>query len=344
MTELPEDRISFDELVARLERMLVEAGAEPEISAILARNCASCERDGTLSHGIFRMKGYLHSLRTGWASGTARASVERVGAGFIRVNGMNGFTQPAMLAAQPEIDAAIAEAGVALVAVRDAHHTTTLWSDLEPLAEQGYVALGMIASGVLMVQPRGAHARTFSTNPVGFATPVEGAPPIVFDFSTSAISGGDLALHAREGRTVPIGIGVDGEGNDTEDPQAILDGGNLLPFGGPSWHKGMLLGMMIEMMAAGIGGGQFSFEHDAEKASAPGGAMTFRNAQLFIVIDPTRGGNEQYGQRIAAFADMMRDAGVDRLPGDKRYRQREIAEREGIPVTELMRELFAEEA
>lgn len=258
----------------------------------------------------------------------------------MRIDGNNGFVQPALAQAAPAIESAIEEAGIALITVRGAHHSSTLWADLEPFAERGYVALGMIASGVLMVTPRGANRRTFSTNPVGFATPVAGAPPIVFDFSTSAISGGDLTLHAREGRSVPIGFGLDSDGNDTEDPQRILDGGTLLPFGGPSAHKGMLLGMMIEMLAAGLGGGQFIFEHDIEKAKAPGGAMTFRNAQLFIVIDPERGGNEQYAQRIAQFAEMMRESGVDRLPGDRRYHARSVAERDGIPITDLMRELL----
>jgi len=98
---------------------------------------------------------------------------------------------------------------------------------------------------------------------------------------------------------------------------------------------------MIEMLAAGLTGNQFSYEHDIERRSAPGGAMTFRNGQLFILIDPTRGGNDEYAHRIAGFVEMMREGGMERIPGDRRYETRERAMREGVPVTELMRELFA---
>lgn len=68
--------------------------------------------------------------------------------------------------------------------------------------------------------------------------------------------------------------------------------------------------------------------------------MTFRNGQLLIVIDPARGGNEAYAHRVAGFVEMMREGGMERLPGDRRYETRARAEREGIPVTDLMRELF----
>ena len=331
-----QELIPFDSLVAQVRDLLIDAGASPEAADIIALNCASCERDGTLSHGIFRLKGYLHSLRTGWADGHAAATVDRVGPSYIRVHGQNGFTQPALAAALPEIEAAVGDTGVAVIAVREAHHTSALWPDLEPYAQRGWVALGMIASGVLMIRPMGADKQTFSTNPIGFATPVEGAPPLVFDFSSSSMSGGDLELHRRAGRKVPLGTGTDANGELTEDPQAITDGGSLLPFGG---HKGALVAMMIEMLAAGLTGADFSYEGDAKSKEAPGGAMTFRTGQLFIVIDPKRGGNEIYEHRIASFIEMMREAGMTRMPGDKRYATRAVAERDGVPVTELMREL-----
>ena len=175
MFDPQQTRVAFEELVEGLTGLLVAAGADPEIAAQLARNCASCERDGTLSHGVFRMKGYLHSLTTGWASGTARAVVDRVSPAYIRVDGNNGFTQPALAQALPEIESALADSGIALVAVHGAHHTSAIWADLEPYAERGWVALGMIASGVLMIRPMGARRKMFSTNPIGFATPVEGA-------------------------------------------------------------------------------------------------------------------------------------------------------------------------
>lgn len=320
--------------------MLVKAGADPHIAHTLALNCASCERDGTLSHGVFRMPGYLHSLRTGWADGRVLSESARVGPSYLRIDGKNGFTQPALEAALPEIESMLNETGVAVVALREAHHTSALWPDLEPYAELGWVALGMIASGTLLVRPYGAERRTFSTNPIGFATPVAGAPPLVFDFATSAMSAGDLELHRLSGQEVPVGTGTDAAGELSSDPQAITDGGSLLPFGG---HKGALLALMIETLAAGLTGASFTLEHEEEQQAAPGGAMTFRTGQLFVIIDPARGGNDVYPERIAGFIEELRDAGMERMPGDNRYVTRDRALREGIPVTPLMRELFEAE-
>jgi delta1-piperideine-2-carboxylate reductase len=54
--------IGFPELVALLHQIFVRHGTSPEVAAILSRNCASAERDGAHSHGIFRMPGYLSTL------------------------------------------------------------------------------------------------------------------------------------------------------------------------------------------------------------------------------------------------------------------------------------------
>lgn len=326
--------ISFEDLVAAIAGRLASAGASPEVADLIAHNCAACERDGTLSHGVFRVAGYLDSLTRGWADGSAEADVEVVSPSFIRIDGNNGFAQPALAAAASPIEQALADTGVAVIALHDSHHFSSLWPELEAFARSGRVALGMIASGKLAVVPEGATRPVYSTNPFGFATPVAQGDPIVFDFSTSSISHGDLQLLRNEGREAPAGTGVDGSGAESTDPNAILDGGGMRPFGK---HKGALLSFMIETLAAGLTGGAFTYEIDAE---APEGAHTFRTGQLYIVIDPERGGNDAYLGRVEAFVEMLREAGMERMPGDRRYRNRAEAAARGIPVTEAIRTLI----
>jgi LDH2 family malate/lactate/ureidoglycolate dehydrogenase len=43
--------ITFDELAVLLRGVFINAGFAKENAQILARNCAMCERDGSLSHG-----------------------------------------------------------------------------------------------------------------------------------------------------------------------------------------------------------------------------------------------------------------------------------------------------
>jgi len=61
--------IGFQELKSLLKMIFLNNRTSPETAEILAENCAGCERDGALSHGIFRIPGYIDSLRSGWVDG-----------------------------------------------------------------------------------------------------------------------------------------------------------------------------------------------------------------------------------------------------------------------------------
>src|ERR1700675_2872524 len=92
--------ISFPDLVELLRQVFVRNGTSPEVAAVLADNCASAQRDGSHSHGIFRIPGYVSTLASGWVNGKAVPKVEDVGAAFIRVDAGGGFAQPALAAAR----------------------------------------------------------------------------------------------------------------------------------------------------------------------------------------------------------------------------------------------------
>lgn len=307
--------LSFVELSALLEQIFVRHGTSPEVAAVLANNCASAERDGSHSHGIFRIKGYLSSLAAGWVDGKVVPKVEDAGAAFVRVDAGGGFAQPALEAAKALLIAKARSAGIAILAIRNSHHFAALWPDVEPFAEQGLVALSVVNSMTCVV-PHDAQQPLFGTNPIAFAAPRAGGQPIVFDMATSAIAHGDVQIAAREGRLLPAGMGVDRAGEPTCDPKAILDGGALLPFGG---YKGSALSMMVELLAAALTGGNFSFEFDWSEHP---GAQTPWTGQLIIVIDPDKGRGQDFAARSEELVRQMHGVGQTRMPGDRRYAQR----------------------
>lgn len=320
-------RISFDDLVSMLERTFRIGGCSGRVAALLANNMAEAERDGARSHGVFRMAGYLGSLRSGWVDGQAEPRVEDVAPGFLRVDGNNGFAVPALAAASAQLARKARANGIALCAIRNSHHFSALWPDVEPFAREGFIAIEMVNS-MASVVPFGGHRKLYGTNPLGFAAPRRDGDPLVFDQASSAIAQGDVQIAAREGHALAPGIGVDRDGNPTTDPKAVLDGGALLPFGG---YKGSSMAMMMEIMAAALAGGNFSFEVDF---SGHPGAATPKSAQTIILIDPGRGASYPLAERIEVLIDEMRAAGQDRLPGDRRYANRRAAEVEGIPLAE----------
>ncbi|BAU71903.1 Ldh family oxidoreductase [Metapseudomonas furukawaii] len=327
MQNPPSDRVqlSFDELRNLIAGIFECHGTSARTAAILAENCAAAQRDGSESHGIFRIPGYLSSLGSGWVNGQAEPVVEDVGAAFVRVDAAGGFAQPALEAGRALALEKVRANGMAVLAIRNSHHFAALWPDVEPFAREGLVALAFVNSMTCVV-PHGGHRPLFGTNPIAFAAPRSGGDPLVFDLATSAIAHGDVQIAAREGHALPEGFGVDAQGRPTTDPRAVLDGGALLSFGG---YKGSALSMMVELLAAAITGGNFSFEFDW---SGHPGAQTPWTGELLILIDPDRGASRPFAERCEHLITRMVEAGQERQPGDRRYRQRARAEREGIPL------------
>ncbi|MGY2137467.1 Ldh family oxidoreductase [Pseudomonas reactans] len=327
--------LSYETLTRLLQRIFLRHGTSESVAQVLAENCASAERDGAHSHGVFRVPGYVSTLNSGWVNGMAVPIVEDVASGFVRVDAANGFAQPALAAARSLLVDKARSAGIALLAIHNSHHFAALWPDVEPFAEEGLVALSVVNSMTCVV-PHGADRPLFGTNPIAFAAPRADGPPIVFDLATSAIAHGDVQIAARKGERLPPGMGVDSLGQPTQDPKAILEGGALLPFGG---HKGSALSMMVELLAAALTGGNFSFEFNWSEHP---GARTPWTGQLVIVIDPSKTAGQSFAERSQELVRQMHAAGLRRLPGDRRHRTRAKSQQTGIEMdTKELRQLQA---
>lgn len=331
--------MSLDELTQLLETIFTRHGTSAEVARTLAANCASAERDGAHSHGVFRIPGYVSTLNSGWVNGKAVPKVEDVASGFVSVDAGNGFAQPALAAARALLVEKARSAGIAVLAIRNSHHFAALWPDVEPFADEGLVALSVVNSMTCVV-PHGADRPLFGTNPIAFAAPRADGAPIVFDLATSAIAHGDVQIAARKGEKLPAGMGVDSLGQPTCDPKAILEGGALLPFGG---HKGSALSMMVELLAAALTGGNFSFEFDWNNHP---GAKTPWTGQLLIVIDPSKTAGQSFAERSQELVRQMHGVGLKRLPGDRRHLQRAKSLAKGIELDQQtlsqLRELAGE--
>ncbi len=323
----PVRQIPFAELEALLQRIFVRHGTSEAVARALAFNCASAQRDGAHSHGVFRIPGYVSTLASGWVNGKAEPLVQDVASGYVSVDAGGGFAQPALAAARDLLVSKARSGGIAALTIHNSHHFAALWPDVEPFADEGLVALSVVNSMTCVV-PQGARRPLFGTNPIAFAAPCAGHPPIVFDMATSAIAHGDVQIAARKGELLPEGMGVDRDGQPTRDPAAILDGGALLPFGG---HKGSALSMMVELLAAALTGGNFSFEFDW---SGHPGAKTPWTGQLLIVIDPGLVQGQRFAERSAELVRQMEEVGVTRLPGERRFREREKSAREGVSLSQ----------
>jgi delta1-piperideine-2-carboxylate reductase len=182
-------------------------------------------------------------------------------------------------------------------------------------------------NGLANVVPHGGRTAVYGTNPIAFATPVADAEPLVVDQATSVMANGEVRLLALADQVLPPGTGVDSSGNPSTDPHAVLAGGALNTFGG---YKGSSIALMVELMAGALTGGQLSFENDFGDCV---GAQTPKAGQLLIVIDPTRGSTVNFSQRVALLCERLIEAGQDRLPGERRYKNRAGSLQSGVPLS-----------
>ncbi|MEM7429384.1 MAG: Ldh family oxidoreductase [Pseudomonadota bacterium] len=301
---------------------------EPNARAV-ADNITGAERDHATSHGVFRLPGHVTSLKNGKVNGRARPTVEHLTPAAIRVHGDRGYTPLAFKTGrQPLIDAA-REMGIAVLAITRTHHFAALWPETSSLAEEGLAALA-VTSSPPYVAAAGGKSPFFGTNPMSFAWPRREGPPMAFDQASAAMARGEIMIHARDGKPVPEGAGIDADGNPTTDGNAILAGAQL-PFGG---YKGSAIALMIDLLAGPLIGEVYS----AEAGRADNGdGMAATGGELILAFDPRRlgGGDGYLDHAEKLFAEMYSQDGV-RLPGDRRVAARGRTPTEGVQIPKAL--------
>src|SRR5262245_41008210 len=124
-------RYGFAEVQALVARILSDQGFSSADAALLARNCATAEADGSASHGLFRVRHYVDTLRSGYADAKAEPILEDVAPGILRVDAANGFALIAIEKARAGLRAKVRTNGIAALLVRNSHHLGALYLDIE---------------------------------------------------------------------------------------------------------------------------------------------------------------------------------------------------------------------
>lgn len=306
---------------------LTANGCDHENARAVADTLTLAERDGATGHGLFRLPGYVAALKSGKVDGCAQSSIEHVTPSMLRIDAHGGFAPLALATMhEPLIEAARTQ-GIAMAGLVRVHHFAALWVEVEALASAGLAAFACTAYMPTVV-PAGGKEPIYGTNPLAFGWPRGDQPPMVFDMATAAMARGEVMVAARDGHAVPEGVGLDKNGNPTTDAQAIVDGGQLLPFGG---YKGSGIAMMVELLAAGMIGERFSFEAGAAD-NKDGGPP--RGGEFVLAIDPSKLGGDDWLDHGEKF--FARYLGIDgtRLPGARRMSHRTRNEANGVEVND----------
>ncbi len=200
-------KLTLDEIYNLAFSSLSKNGCDEYNAEAVSTTVTHAERDGSISHGLFRIPGYVASLKSKKVKANARPKSTFLTQNAIRVDGDFGFAPTAIKVGIPNLVDTTNKHGVGVLTITNTHHFAALWHETEALAENNLIGIACTAYKP-SVAPAGAKKPLFGTNPISFAWPRKNNTPVVYDMATSTMAMGEVQVAARDGHKVPYGTGL----------------------------------------------------------------------------------------------------------------------------------------
>ncbi len=320
--------LTLDEVADLARRAMAGCGAHGAQLEQAVQSIVDAECDGIRTVGLGYLPLYCGHLQVGKLNCDATPRHSQIAPSAIRSEADNGFAHAAFAESEADFYALVKSQGIAALSIVDSYSAGVVGWFVQRMATAGLIGIGFANSPSAVAPAPGARA-FFGTNPMAFALPRDGQAPIVADMATSQVALVTIKKAAAEGQPIPLGWGYDSDGNDTTDASAVVNGGALAPAGG---YKGMLLGLLVDVLGGVLSGPNCSFNAPVFKNTTGGKPKV---GQMFIGLSPgalTPGGDLAYAQRLEAMLGaLVSEPGV-RLPGGRRHEFRQQAEKNGVVV------------
>jgi (2R)-3-sulfolactate dehydrogenase (NADP+) len=316
--------LAIPDAITHVAALFSGAGVVPETARSVATALVMAEADGLKGHGLARVPTYLAMVAAGKIDGRATPVATRPRPGVLAIDAQDGFAYGAIDLAISELPAIARAQGIALATIRNSNHCGAAGLHVERLAEAGLVAV-LFANTPAAMAPWGGNKPVFGTNPIAFAAPLEGRPPIVIDMALSKVARGPIVAAKQKGEAIPQGWALDVDGNPTTDAAKAL-AGTMVPLGDA---KGATLAMMVEILSAALVGAHFAFE---ASSFIDGEGGPSRTGQMLLAIDPSGLGGDWFAGRMTALAAVIEAQPGARLPGARRLAARAAVAAKGLAM------------
>ena len=195
-----------------------------------------------------------------------------------------------------------------------------------------------------LVAPTFSLSRMLGTNPIAVGFPTKNRLPFLADFATTPVANGKLSLAAKKGLKIPMGFVQDADGNPTDEPGILKEGGSMLPLGGDPEHssyKGYILSSMVDIFSGVLSGSNFGpfvppfvgYLPPLDKKVGEGTGHFF-GAMRIDAFQPA----DEFKEKMDEWIDIMKSSklvpGQDEvlIPGELEHRNTQKLRKEGIPV------------
>ena len=319
---------TFETLQSFARQAMLSAGASDKNATIVADHLAGSNLVGHDSHGVHRLEEYVLAIDDGRVDPKAIPTPihERLTTAVYEAAGVLGQVAGTIVTEQA-INRALTH-GTAVVTARNANHIGRAGVYALQMANAGLVGqVYCSGNGASLVAPWGSTERRLATNPIAIAVPTAGEP-ILVDVTTSVTAEGKIRVARNAGKLLPPDQILDRDGNPSNRPEDLYEGGSILPLGAAMGHKGYGLSVIVDLLGALLGG-----------AGASMMAKKFSNNFSLWAADPDAlGGRAEMERLQQEYFALLKSAapkpGIDEifLPGEPEQRTAAARTRDGLPL------------
>lgn len=321
-------------------------GVSPEDAGITADVLVTADLRGVDSHGVIRLRRYVHGLRNGIMLPHPKVKVVKETPATALIDGGGGLGQPIGVRAMRLAMDKAQKVGAGFVAVRNSNHYGIAGYYAMMALEQDLIGIAMTNASPLVV-PTFCREAILGTNPLSLAAPADRERPFVLDMATSVVPIGKLEVCHLLGRSIPKGWATDERGRATTDPGLVVrnvsqrSGGGLLPLGGEGeelgGHKGYGLALMVDILSGVLSGADFADRLPpwGQKGwQQPNNLGHFFGALRVDAFRPLEEFKADMDDLIRRLKGSPRSAGRSRIyiHGEKEWEMAAMRQREGIPL------------
>jgi LDH2 family malate/lactate/ureidoglycolate dehydrogenase len=334
-------RFEKEALIDYTVKFMEKLGVPAADAAIVGDVLIEADLRGVSSHGLIRLSTYYgNRLKAGYMDPVTKTSIIKETDTTISFDGGNGLGQVNSYRAMTSCIGKAKKSNIAITTVKHSNHYGIAAYYAMMALPEDMIGVSMTNSQPL-VAPTYGRTAVLGTNPISVAAPSNNTYPYVLDMATSAVAVGKIKVYEKKGEKLPMGWGIDDDGNVTDDPVQVQSGGPgaLLPLGSTDElrsYKGYGLALMVDILCGALSGAatltDVGFPHEPKVSDVGHFFMAIKIDAFRPVID--------FKKQIDYMVDLLKNSpkaeGADEIfiAGEKEYLAVEKNKKLGVPVLE----------
>ena len=332
-------RFKKEDLMDFVVRYMSKLGVPEKDAKIVGDVLISADLRGVESHGLLRLGSYYgNRISKGFIDPTTPFKIISETPTTALIDGGNGCGQVVSYKAMQMTIEKAKKSGLAAITINNSNHFGIAGFYSMMALEQGMIGICMTNSQPL-VAPTYGRTAIMGTNPISVAAPSHKEFPYVLDMATSAVAYGKIQLYEKKNEKIPIGWGIDEEGQVTDDPTKIKPGGHgaLLPLGGmdiTAGYKGFGLSLLVEILCSILSGGNYLTQVGSPSKPEPTGVAHFFMAINIEAFRPLIDFKMQLDDMIHLLKNSPLATGCDeiKVAGQKEFEYEAYNNIHGVPL------------